>query len=93
MDNVRKFSTQVAEVQTVNIQLEHNAAQMSEQVMYMKDDWKREQELVVQLEKDLKFKEDQLQRSQDANAAQGALISHLQEQDRQNQQTIKNLQL
>lgn len=28
------------------MQLEHNAVQMKEQVMYMQDDWKREQELV-----------------------------------------------
>lgn len=40
------------------MQLDHNAAQMKEQVMFMQGDWKREQELVIQLEKDLKFKEE-----------------------------------
>lgn len=33
---------------------------MQEQVMYMQDDWKREQEVVRRLDQDLKFKEDQL---------------------------------
>lgn len=37
--------------------------------MFMQGDWKREQELVIQLEKDLKFKEDLLSRVQDANAS------------------------
>ena len=58
MDNVRKFSSQVAEQQADNMQMEHNTAQMKEQVMFMKDDWKREQELVKQMEKDIKFKDE-----------------------------------
>ena len=60
MENCRKFSNQVAEQTSHNMQLEHNTAQMKEQVMYMQDDWKREQELVKSMEKDLKFKDDQL---------------------------------
>ena len=51
------------------MQLEHSAVEMKEQVMLMQGDWKREQELVIQLEKDLKFKEDLLSRVQDANAS------------------------
>ena len=42
--------------------------------MLMKDDWKREQELVVRLGEDLKFKEDQFTRVQEANALQGSKI-------------------
>ena len=58
MDNVRKFSSQVAEQQADNMQMEHNTAQMKEQVMFMQDDWKREQELVKQMGKDIKFKDE-----------------------------------
>ena len=43
---------------------------MSEQVMYMQEDWKREQEVVRRLDEDLKFKEEQLIRVQDVNAQQ-----------------------
>ena len=49
------------------LQIEQNSQQMQEQVLFMRQDWKREQELVIQLGKDLKFKEDQMQRIQDAN--------------------------
>lgn len=31
---------------------------MIEKVMFMKEDWKREQEIVVSLGKDIKFKEE-----------------------------------
>ena len=47
--------------------------------MYMQDDWKREQELVKSMEKDLKFKEDQLLRTQEANVGQGAMINNLEQ--------------
>ena len=43
---------------------------MTSQVVSMQDAWKREQNLVIQLEKDLQFKEDQLQRALDATAFQ-----------------------
>jgi len=43
---------------------------MSEQVMYMQEDWKREQEVVRRLDEDLKFKEEQLTRVQEVNAQQ-----------------------
>ena len=43
------------------MQLESNLRQMNQQVMFMKEDWKREQNLVVQLEKDLKLKDEQLE--------------------------------
>ena len=33
---------------------------MNQQVMFMKEDWKREQNLVVQLQEDLKSKDDLL---------------------------------
>ena len=80
MENCRKFSNQVAEQSALNMQLEHNTVQMKEQVMYMQDDWKREQELVKSMEKDLKFKEDQLSRTQEANVGQGAMINNLEQQ-------------
>ena len=58
LENITKFSNDVADVQALNVQLEHNSQQMKEQVMYMREDWKREQELVVTMTKDLKFKEE-----------------------------------
>ena len=43
------------------------------------------------MEKDLKFKEDQLARTQEANIGQGAMISNLETQLKQTNQTVKNL--
>lgn len=48
--------------------------------MFMQDDWKREQNLVKQMEQDLKFKEDQLSRTQEANVGQAAMINNLEQQ-------------
>ena len=58
MDNVQKYSDQVADLQAVNAELERNSDEMIEKVMFMKEDWKREQEIVVSLGKDIKFKEE-----------------------------------
>ena len=44
------------------MQLDHEKELMSEQVMFMQNDWKREQEQTVVLQKDLQYKEEQLQR-------------------------------
>lgn len=62
------------------MQMEYNTAQMNEQVMFMSDAWKREQGIVTQIEKDLKFKDEQLERAQEANAGQGAVIADLDNQ-------------
>ena len=40
---------------------------MQQQVVCMQEEWKKEQELVLQLESDIQFKEDQLQKSLKAN--------------------------
>ena len=61
--------------------------------MYMQGDWKREQELVKQLEKDLKFKEEQLTRTQEANAGQASVMNSLQSEIRKQKATIDTLQL
>ena len=42
MDSVRKFQNQANEAQAHNMQLESNLRQMNQQVMFMKEDWKRE---------------------------------------------------
>ena len=62
------------------MQMEYNTTQMNEQVMFMSDAWKREQGIVTQIEKDLKFKDEQLERAQEANAGQGAVIADLDNQ-------------
>ena len=43
----------------------------------MQENWKREQDLVIQLESDVQFKEDQLQKAIDANAMQKGMIDML----------------
>ena len=43
----------------------------------MRGDWKREQEMVLQLEKDVRFKDEQLMRTQEANASQRMKIDNL----------------
>lgn len=75
------------------MQLEHNSTQMKEQVMYMQDDWKREQGIVTQMEKDLKFKEEQLERVHEANAGQGAMISDLDRKLKASTIAFNNLQM
>ena len=47
MENVKRFSDEAAERQALNMQLEHSQTMMQQQVLYMQDDWKREQDLVV----------------------------------------------
>ena len=42
MDSVRRFQNQANEAQAHNMQLESNLRQMNQQVMFMKEDWKRE---------------------------------------------------
>ena len=48
---------------------------MKEQVLFMQDDWKHEQQMTMNLGKDLKFKEEQFDRAQEANAGQAAMIA------------------
>ena len=46
----------------------------------MQEEWKKEQELVLQLESDIQFKEDQLQKSLKANTVQKSMIQMLKEE-------------
>ena len=80
MDSVRKFSNQVAEAQSHNMQLENNSREMNQQVMFMKEDWKNEQNLVVQQEKDLKLKDEQLEQLEQDNTNLAAMINKLREE-------------
>ena len=64
-------------MQNINVQLDHEKELMSEQVMFMQNDWKREQEQAVVLQKDLQYKEDQMARIQEMNIGQAAVISQL----------------
>ena len=43
--------------------------------MFMQADWKREQELVISMEKDSKTKDDLLARTQEANQCTSSMIS------------------
>ena len=47
----------------------------------------------MQLEKDMQFKEEQITRIQEANAAQAAKISSLNDENKQHMHAISNLQL
>ena len=49
------------------MQLNHDKLQMSEQVMLMQNDWKREQELTMQLSKDLEIKEQHCEKLNEKN--------------------------
>ena len=48
--------------------------------MYMKEDWKNEQNLVVQQEKDLKLKDEQLEQLEQDNTNLAAMINKLREE-------------
>lgn len=58
MTNIKSLSEQVGSYQAINSRLETQNVQMTEQVMYMQDDWKREQEIVRSQELDLQYKEE-----------------------------------
>ena len=57
----------------------------------MTETWKNEQQMVVQLKKDLEFKDEQLIRTQEANQMQRNMIGNLQEDLRMKQQEMKNM--
>ena len=59
--------------------------------MYMQNDWKREQEVVRRLDADLKFKEDQLERVQEANMHQANMIQSLQNELKAETAAVSNL--
>lgn len=51
----------------MNMVLESDLATLKQQVFCMQLDWKKEQDVTLQLENDLTFKEDQLQLAHEAN--------------------------
>ena len=61
--------------------------------MYMQGDWKREQDLCKQLQKDVAHKEDQVGQSQITMQDQAAMISHLNQQVKNKEITIQNMEL
>ena len=53
LENGRKTKEDLNAQQNLNAVLENNQNQMTSQVVSMQDAWKREQNLVIQLEKDV----------------------------------------
>jgi len=79
LDNARKAKEELNVQSNLNCLLENNLNEMKNRVVSMTDDWKREQDLVMKLEADVQFKDDQLQRAIIANADQGSRIEALNE--------------
>ena len=63
LENCRKYKNSASEQQTLNIVLENSQSLMQDQVLQMKEDWKREQDLVKGLENELRETVDQLEQS------------------------------
>ena len=61
LDNARKTKEQLNAQININSIIEENQNQMKEEVGCMREDWKREQMLVIQLGNDIELKETQIQ--------------------------------
>ena len=59
ISKIRENQKEIDELQTLVLKLDNEKQLISEQAMFMKDDWKREQEITIQLQRDLETKDDQ----------------------------------
>ena len=77
LENTKKAKDELNQQINANTILEGNVNQMKDQVVCMREDWKREQVLVRQLENDLVFKENLLQEATELKFAQKNQIESL----------------
>ena len=81
ISKIRENQKEIDELQALALKLDNEKQLISEQAMFMKDDWKREQEITIQLQKDLETKEGQrdslVAQSQSNKAAMMYLNSEL----------------
>ena len=77
LDNAQNTKEELNVQQNLNMILEQNTAQMRDQVVCMQEDWKREQSLVLQLENDVQFKDNQILEAFEASAQQRSMIEAL----------------
>ena len=81
ISKIRENQKEIDELQALALKLDNEKQLISEQAMFMKDDWKREQEITIQLQKELETKDDRreslLAQSQSNKAAVMNLNSEL----------------